>query len=100
MMTARRESFPVSADNAVRKLLAVGKRWKTYAESIASTGYVGGDATGRWPVLYGHLPLPIRTDVQNSAVQPQNIVPFNAIRGGPGQQCFAELLVHCAERMQ
>jgi hypothetical protein len=46
MMTARPASFPVSADNAVRKLLPVGKRWKTYAESIPSAGYVGGDATG------------------------------------------------------
>jgi hypothetical protein len=41
MMTARRESFPVSADNAVRKLLAASKTWKAYAESIPSAGYLG-----------------------------------------------------------
>ena len=33
----------VSADNLVRHLLSAGKTWKAYAESLPSTGYIGGD---------------------------------------------------------
>ena len=71
-------SFPVSADNAARELLAAGKTWKAYAESIPSVGYVGGDATGPdgGSFYTRHVPLPYMTDVQNSATQRQNIVPF------------------------
>src|ERR1700730_5920042 len=48
----------------------------------------GGDATGpNGGQFYSrHLPLRYMTYVQNSAV--------------PGQQCFAELLVHYAEQIQ
>jgi phosphatidylinositol-3-phosphatase len=31
-------SFPVSADNVVRELVAAGKNWKAYAESLPSVG--------------------------------------------------------------
>jgi hypothetical protein len=72
------QSFPVSGNNAVRELLAAGKTWKAYAESIPSVGYVGGDATGPdgGQFYTRHVPLPYMTDVQNSAAQRQNIVPF------------------------
>src|SRR5713101_8900703 len=33
----------VPADNVVRHLLAAGKTWKVYAESLPSVGYLGGD---------------------------------------------------------
>ena len=33
----------VDVDNIVRELISVGKTWKSYAESIPSTGYTGGD---------------------------------------------------------
>jgi hypothetical protein len=71
-------SFPISADNAVRELVAAGKTWKAYAESIPSVGYLGGDATGPdgGQFYTHHVPLPYMTDVQNSPVQRQNIVPF------------------------
>ena len=71
-------SFPISADNVVRELLAAGKAWKAYAESIPSVGYVGGDATGPDGGFFytRHVPLPYMTDVQNSTAQRQNIVPF------------------------
>ena len=71
-------SFPVSADNVVRELLAAGKTWKAYAESIPSAGYVGGNATGPDGGFFytRHAPLPYMTDVQNSTAQRQNIVPF------------------------
>jgi phosphatidylinositol-3-phosphatase len=64
---------PVSVDNVVRELLAAGKTWKAYVEDIPSVGYVGGD---RGKFATRHVPLPYLTDVQNSAAQRQNIVPF------------------------
>jgi acid phosphatase len=75
-------SFPVSVDNAARELLAAGKTWKAYAESIPSVGYVGGDATGPdgGQFYTRHAPLPYMTDVQNSAVQRQNVVPFTQFK--------------------
>jgi len=66
-------SFPVSTDNVVRELLAAGKTWKAYAEDLPSVGYTGGN-TGRYAVR--HNPLAYMTDVQNSSVQVQNLVPF------------------------
>jgi phosphatidylinositol-3-phosphatase len=64
---------PVSVDNVVRQLLAAGKTWKAYAEDVPSVGYVGGD---RGKFATRHVPLPYLIDVQNSATQRQNIVPF------------------------
>jgi hypothetical protein len=66
-------SSTVSSDNIVRHLLTGGKTWKSYAESIPSVGYTGGD-TG----LYArkHNPLSFFSDVVNSSVQKMNLVPF------------------------
>ncbi len=61
------------ADNVVRELLAAGKTWKSYAEDLPSVGYTGGN-TGMYAVR--HNPLAYMTDVQNSSVQVQNLVPF------------------------
>jgi acid phosphatase len=71
-------TFPVSVDNVVRELVPVGLTWKQYAESIPSVGYIGGDAVGPDGGTFytRHVPLPYMTDVQNSPVQKQNIVPF------------------------
>src|SRR6266550_1775480 len=66
-------NFPVSGDNVVRELLAAGKTWKAYAEDLPSVGYTGGN-TGLYAVR--HNPLAYMTDVQNSSVQVQNLVPF------------------------
>ena len=33
----------VDADNIVHEILASGKTWKSYAESLPSVGYTGGD---------------------------------------------------------
>ncbi len=68
------QGFPVSADNAVHELIAAGKSWKSYAESLPSVGYTGGD-TGQYAVR--HNPLPYFSDVQNSSSQMQNLVPFS-----------------------
>lgn len=66
-------SSTVNSDNIVRHLLAAGKTWKAYEESIPSVGYTGGD-TG----LYArkHDPLSFFSDVVNSNVQKLNLVPF------------------------
>jgi acid phosphatase len=70
-------SFPVSADNVVRELVAAGKSWKAYAESLPSVGYLGGDSTAGGGQYYvRHVPLAYLTDVQNSSAQQQNLVPF------------------------
>jgi acid phosphatase len=66
-------SFPVSADNVVRQLIANGKTWKSYAEDLPSVGYVGGNISG---YAVRHNPLAYFTDVQNSASARQNLVPF------------------------
>src|SRR5204862_8062344 len=58
------QSFPVSANNVVRELLAAGKTWKSYAEDLPSVGYTGGD-TGNYAVR--HNPLAYIADVPTTA---------------------------------
>jgi len=64
----------VSADNLVRELIAAGKTWKSYAESLPSVGYVGGD---KYPYLEHHNPFSYFSDVRNSSTQTLNLVPFS-----------------------
>jgi hypothetical protein len=63
----------VSADNVVRDLLAAGKSWKSYAESLPYVGYTGGDS---YPYAKRHNPFTYFTDVVNSQNQADNVVPF------------------------
>jgi len=63
----------VNVDNIVRHLLAAGKTWKSYAESLPSVGYIGGD---QYPYIRHHNPLSYFTDVADSSVQRLNLVPF------------------------
>jgi phosphatidylinositol-3-phosphatase len=63
----------VNVDNIVRHLLTGGKTWKSYAESLPSVGYTGGD---RYPYIRHHNPLSFFSDVVNSNVQKLNLVPF------------------------
>ena len=63
----------VDVDNLVRELIAAGKTWKSYAESLPSAGYAGGDS---YPYLERHNPFTYFSDVRNSSVQRQNLVPF------------------------
>src|SRR5579864_8966845 len=67
-------SGTVSADNVVRHLLTAGKSWKSYAESLPSAGYIGGDV---YPYVQHHNPFTYLTDVVNSQNQLQNLVPFS-----------------------
>jgi len=63
----------VTADNMVRHMLTAGKTWKSYAESLPSVGYIGGD-TGAY--VRHHNPFTYFSDVVNSSVQRLNLVPF------------------------
>jgi acid phosphatase len=65
---------PLSDDNLVRRILQAGKTWKAYAESLPGVGYTGGDS-GLY--LHRHNPLSYFTDVTNSTVQRNNLVPFS-----------------------
>jgi acid phosphatase len=63
----------VNVDNIVRHLLTAGKTWKSYAESLPSAGYIGGD---QYPYVRHHNPLSYFSDVADSSVQRLNLVPF------------------------
>jgi len=64
----------VGADNIVRQLITAGKTWKSYAESIPSTGYTGGDS---YPNAKRHNPFSDFTDVVNSSTQVNNLVSLS-----------------------
>src|SRR6266536_3189483 len=66
-------SSVVSDDNVVRRLLAAGKTWKSYAEDLPSVGYTGGDA-GNY--ARKHNVFALLSDVANDTVQRKNLVPF------------------------
>src|SRR3989449_5024707 len=64
----------VTVDNVVRRLLAAGKTWKSYAENLPSVGYTGGDV-GNY--ARKHNVFALLSDVVNDATQVQNLVPFS-----------------------
>jgi acid phosphatase len=66
----------VSDDNLVHELIAAGKTWKSYAQSLPAVGYAGGDA---YPYLERHNPFSYFSDVRNSSAQLQNLVPFTQL---------------------
>lgn len=66
-------SGTITDDNVVRELVKSGKTWKSYAESLPSAGYLGGD-TGLY--LQHHNPFVFLSDVQNASSQTANVVPF------------------------
>ena len=63
----------VTVDNVVRRLLAAGKTWKSYAEDLPSVGYTGADV-GRY--ARKHNVFALLSDVANDSVQRKNLVPF------------------------
>ena len=65
----------VTTDNLVRQILAAGKSWKSYAESLPSVGFLGADGDG-YPYVKHHNPFAYFSDVVNSSAQKQNLVPF------------------------
>jgi hypothetical protein len=69
-------SGTVSSDNIVRELTLAGKTWRTYAESLPSVGYTGGDA---YPYVKRHNPFVYLSDVIGSSTQANNVVPFSQL---------------------
>lgn len=65
-----------TGENIVRQLVAAGKTWKSYAESIPSVGYLGSDLG-----LYSrhHNVFVFLSDVRNDPAQRQNIVPLTQL---------------------
>ena len=75
MMETFDDSFSgtIADDNVVRELVKAGKSWKSYAESLPSPGYLGGD-TGLY--LRHHNPFTFLSDVQQDSAEAANVVPF------------------------
>lgn len=69
-------SETVAADNIVRRLLAAGKTWKSYAEDLPQVGYVGGN---RSPYVRRHNPLSFLSDVVEDNRQRSNLVPVQQL---------------------
>ena len=65
----------VSVDNLVRQFQKDGKTWKSYAESVPSTGYLGPDS---YPYIKRHVPFSYFSDVGNSASLAKNVLPFSS----------------------
>src|SRR6058998_2678779 len=63
----------VTVDNIVRRLLAAGKTWKSYAEDLPSGGYTGGSVGG---YARKHNVFALLSDVANDSAQRRNLVPF------------------------
>jgi len=63
----------MAVDNVVRRLLAAGKTWKSYAEDIPSVGYTGADVGG---YARKHNTFALLSDVANDSIQRRNLVPF------------------------
>jgi acid phosphatase len=64
----------VSTDNIVRQLAKAKVSWKSYAESLPSAGYIGGDV---YPYAKHHNPFAYLSDVKYSTAQLLNLVPFS-----------------------
>jgi len=65
----------VTDDNVVRELAKANKTWRSYAESLPSIGYTGGDA---YPYFKHHDPFVYLSDVIGTA-QANNVVPFSQL---------------------
>jgi phosphatidylinositol-3-phosphatase len=67
----------VMEDNIVRELVAAGKTWKSYAQSLPSVGFLG---TGNAPYARNHNPFTYFNEVQSDPAQQQNIVPIEQLQ--------------------
>ena len=64
----------VSTDNVVRRLIAAGKTWRSYAEDLPYVGYAG---SGRRKYARKHNVIALLSDVVNDTAQRNNLVPFS-----------------------
>ena len=65
----------ISNDNIVRHLIAAGKTWKSYADSLPSAGYTG---CGSGEYVKRHNPIAYFSDVANGSDK-SNLVPFTQL---------------------
>ena len=63
----------LNVDDLPLELMTAGKTWKSYAESLPSVGYLGGDV---YPYLRHHNPFTYFSDVMNSWPEQASLVPF------------------------
>jgi uncharacterized protein YjdB len=68
-------SSTVNVDNVVRRLVAAGTTWKSYAEGLPSVGFVGLDYDDG-TYASRHNTIVHFTDVHDNAAQAQDVVPF------------------------
>jgi len=66
----------VTADNIVREMVAAGKTWKAYEESLPSVGYLGDKAQ---PYEKTHDPAAYFVDVRSVPAQRNNLVPLTQL---------------------
>jgi phosphatidylinositol-3-phosphatase len=66
----------VTVDNLARRMIAAGRSWKVYAESLPHPGYLGSDVN---PYVKRHNPFAYFSDVVNDPAQAQNIVGFGQL---------------------
>ncbi len=64
----------VPDDNIVRQLVAAGKTWKEYSESLPAVGFTGSSSE---PYDQDHTPLAFFSDVRDNPDQTKNLVPFS-----------------------
>jgi len=64
----------VSEDNVVRRLVAAGRTWKSYAEDLPRIGYTGR-RSGRY--ARKHNVLALLSDVATDPTQARHLVPFS-----------------------
>jgi acid phosphatase len=72
-------TFP--GDNAASVLTGAGKTWKVYAQSLPSTGYIGGDV---YPYFKHHNPFAYFDTILNSSSQAANMVDFTQLTADIG----------------
>jgi hypothetical protein len=66
----------VTLDNVVRRLVAAGRTWKSYAENLPWVGYLGA---GRGRYARKHNVLALLSDVAHDDEQRANLVPFSQL---------------------
>jgi len=99
-MIAKSTQLPVSMDNVVRELVAAGKTWKAYAESLPSVGYLGGDTTSGGGQYYV-VTSPLLTSPMCRAVPPTaKPCPLYAIGPGSLERKPSRLLFHHTQRLR
>lgn len=64
---------PSATTTFLRELVKAGKTWRSYSESLPSTGYTGGDV---YPYFKHHNPFAYFSDVIGTS-QAGNLVPFS-----------------------